>query len=160
MTLFHPNTIVMLDACYPRVIAKAKMVAGYLDGPCKWPAGAWTRFPKARKVKISIYANYLADVFDYEKGTYSLDQVRAVVRYRATAYYSSVLYCSENNLEVARGAMSGLPVAFWVADWTGKLPTLPDIAAKKWVAQQAISTTRYDESLVNLNAWPNTCYRI
>lgn len=96
--------ITMFDGCDPAKLPKLpQMVAGYIDGPCKWPGAGWSMFPHARKVRISIEGNELADVFDWEHGTAPLAVVRASVAYRARAYLPSVVYCSLATWETARG---------------------------------------------------------
>ena len=141
--------VTMWDACDPAHIGPhARVVAGYLDGPCKWPPEGWSMFPRARKVRITTLANPLADVFDWEAGTVGLDAVRAAVMDRMDAYLPSVVYCSASKWAAAKAAVDLLPVAWWVADWTGQ-PHLPAGA----VACQYASLTDYDLSVVS-PAWP------
>lgn len=141
----------MFDACDPANIPTLpQMVAGYLDGPCKdnWQGPAWSRWPRAQKVRITDEANPLADVFDYERGTAPLAQVRTAVADRAKAYLPSVVYVNESNWSTAKQDLRGLPVAWWVADPTGKEHLVPGSVATQW---GWFGT--YDISLV-ADAWP------
>ena len=147
--LLRLRRLIMWDGCDPvNLPRKARVVAGYIDGPCRWPPGGWSAFPKARKVRITTTANVLADVFDWERGTASLGRVRQAVLDRSFAYLPSVIYVSLSKWAVAEAALEGLSVAWWVADWTGE-PHLPAGA----VACQYASLADYDVSVVS-PAWP------
>ena len=149
IALLRRHQLTMWDGCNPIDLPrKARMVAGYIDGPCKWPPEGWSTFPEARKVRITTTANPLADVFDWERGTASLSQVRQAVLDRADAYLPSVVYVSVSEWAVAKAAVDLLPVAWWVADWTGR-PHLP----AGTVACQYASLADYDLSVVS-RAWP------
>ena len=139
----------MFDACNPDNIPKLpQMVAGYLDGPCKWPGEGWSRWPRAVKVRISTQANVLADVFDWEQGTAALGAVRQSVASRARAYLPSVVYCSLSRWPLAKSQLEGLPVAWWVADWTGHEHLVAGSVATQWG-----SSPDYDVSAV-ADSWP------
>lgn len=145
-------TIPMFDACLPGNVpgkGSSAWVAGYLDGPCKWPGEGWSAFPLRRKVRITTQANELADVFDWEHGTATLTSVRYAIEYRARSYLASVVYCSFLTWDTAKSALNGLPVAWWVADWTGKDHLVPGSVATQWG-----SFPTYDASTVDRNGWP------
>lgn len=150
------EALTMFDGCDPTKLPKlppprvagGQMVAGYLDGPCRWPGSGWSAFPHARKVRISIEANVLADVFDWENGTASLTVVRHSIALRAQVYLPSVVYCSRSRWEIAKQDLSGLPVAWWVADWTGKEHLVEGSVATQWARYPY-----YDVSIV-APGWP------
>ena len=139
----------MFDGCNPANLPKRpQMVAGYLDGPCRWPGEGWSRWPNAVKVRISIEANVLADVFDWENGTVALPLVADAVRKRAAAYLPSVVYCSLSNWDTAKQQLANLPVAWWVADWTGHEHLVAGSVATQWGSYPS-----YDISTV-AESWP------
>ena len=138
----------MFDGCNPANLPKRpQMVAGYLDGPCRWPGEGWSRWPNAVKVRISIEANVLADVFDWEQGTAPLGAVRTAIEHRAQVYLPSVVYCSLASWPTAKRNLGGLPIAWWVADWTGVEHRVEGAIATQWA-----SLANYDISVVL--GWP------
>ena len=143
--------LTMFDACNPSKLPKLpKMIAGYIDGPCKWPGAGWSMFPTATKVRISVEANELADVFDWEQGTSPLSAVRQAIEHRAQAYLPSVVYCSLASWPTAKRNLGGLPIAWWVADWTGVEHCVAGATATQWA-----SLADYDISAV-LPSWPKS----
>lgn len=140
------------DACdyrdIPRKIGRRIAVFPYLDGPCKWPAEAFTAFrstllrPVAGLWRITTEANELAEVFDWEAGTAPLALVNDAIAKRSAAYLPSVVYVSLSKWDDAKAAVR-FPVAWWVADWTGR-PHLPEGAS----ACQFTSFPSYDQSVL------------
>lgn len=153
--------ITQLDACRPEAlkapgVPKAERVAGYLDGPCQWPAPGWSAFPGVPKVRISDQADVLADVFDWEHGTASLRMVRGSVAFRAGACLPSAVYVAESGWDMAAGVLVGLPIVWWVAAWgAASWPVLHvgsrTIRAAAW---QEVSMPDWDLSHVDDVAWP------
>lgn len=147
-TTGESRTPAQIRALIPRNPA---VVMGYIDGLARWPAGAWSMFPKARKIRISIEANPLADVFDFENGTAGLDKVAQAVELRSAAYLASVVYVSESRWGEAKSALVNLPVAWFIAAWGGPPPSAPMAGAVAW---QWFSGPEFDESVVSPSAWP------
>ena len=146
------------DACDPHALKGfgGGRRAGYVDGECKWPAEGWSMFPGVPKVRISVLANDLADVYDWEKGTAPLSSVRAVVLFRSLVYLPSAVYCSQSSWPAAAAALEGLPVVWWVAGWSTKTWPVLEIAGKtiRAAAWQFASLPTYDVSRVDTTAWP------
>ena len=131
-------------------------VAGYLDGPCVWPAKGWSMFPGRPKVRLTTTANDLADAYDWEKGTAPLSAVKAQVLFRSKAYLPSAVYCDQSHWESAYARLEGLPIVWWVAAWgAADWPVLKvggkTIRAAAW---QYASLPDYDVSHVDAVAWP------
>jgi len=147
--------VTMYDSASPQFIpAGAEAVAGYIDGKYKWASAYWTRFAAARKFRISLEGNVLADIFDVEGGTLDIAGVARVAAIRASAYLSSVVYCSLDNWEANKAVIGDLPVAWWIADYiNGHTPTAPMEGACGW--QYASLSPRYDLSVVDTDQWPN-----
>jgi hypothetical protein len=158
--------VAMADSCDWRNLHSHKnptsyslaMVAGYIDGPCRWSPEGWSAFPNLRKVRISVEANPLADVFDIEKGTASIDAVLRAIRLRASASLSSVIYSSYSNLPPLQAATKDLPVAWWVAWWVTP-PTREAYLANDWAGRQFLNAQWFDYSVVDMDRWPKTCRR-
>lgn len=156
------------DSAAPQNIPKgAQCVLGEIDESYAWAARWWTAFRDARKFRISLLANVLADVFDFENGSAPLFDVRNAVAERASVYLPSVLYCDIANLETAEQKLINLPVAWWIAwPWgQGKPANFDPLEVK--LAELGISHIKpvgwqhtwngnlYDESLIDIEAWPN-----
>ena len=146
------------DACNPYALDKVKAdrVAGYLDGPCAWPAHGWSMFPGIPKVRITTTANLLADAYDWEKGTAPLFAVKAQITFRSKAYLPSAVYCSEDKWEDAYKALEGLPIVWWVAAWDATDWPVLKVGSKtiRAAAWQYASFPTYDASRVDDVAWP------
>lgn len=119
----------MFDACNPAHIpADAQLVAGYIEGPCAWPAAAWARFPHAVKVRIcTVAATNDGQVIDVEAGDSSIEQaVGWAVRARMRGQIPTV-YCSASNVVAVIDAFAWHQVArplLWIAHY-GVPPVLP-----------------------------------
>lgn len=147
--------LTMYDSAAPQFIpVTAKAVAGYIDGD-KWAPEYWTRFKSARKFRISIAANPLADIFDVETGTAGILSVKEAVASRANVFLSSVVYCSLDNWPTNKQALADLPVAWWIADYleNGHTPSAPMEGAAGW--QYVSINPRYDISVIDTASWPN-----
>ena len=156
--------IVQYDACRPAAIPtpnKNERVAGYVDGPCEWPADGWSQFPGIVKVRITIEGDPLADVYDWELGTAPLSVVRTRIATRRDDELASGVYVNESHWAEAVGALRDLPIVWWVAAWRAYDPTewptltVPTgtIRAAAW---QHYSGPTYDLSAVDAAAWPAT----
>jgi hypothetical protein len=153
--------ITMLDAASPGFLAHTSSatppfdaVAGYIDGGGTWAGNYWSAFPTKRKIRISVEANPLADVFDFETGTAGLLSIKDSVIERAEAYIASVVYCQLSNWQTCKNALDGLPVAWWVAAWvTGTPPSRPMAGACAWQYKGGPSLD-FDTSVVDTSLWP------
>jgi hypothetical protein len=149
--------VTLLDGVIPGPLLNEPSdgVAGYIDGNWRWPGAGWTMFPSRRKVRISVWANELADVFDWENGNSSLAEVKDRVQLRATAYLPSVIYCNASSWAEAKAYLKGLPVAWWIAAWTGSTtpPARPMAGACAWQWRGGPGLA-YDSSVVDSEIWP------
>jgi hypothetical protein len=160
--------LTMYDSAAPEMIpSDALAVAGYIDEGNAWQSQYWSRFPNARKQRISLLANPLADAFDFENGSANMSQVRNAVEARAAVYLSSIMYMDISNVGTVHSFVSGSPVAYWVAWWWGNgIPTnltplynkmeemgLDAIKPVGWQYEQIVN--QYDRSLIDIETWPN-----
>jgi len=143
----------MFDSTRAALIpAGAAMVAGYVTGRYAWSSADWHRFPHAAHVRIDVdgTAPFASDVADVER--YDLTPQAAVewVQQRQARGWWSCVYVDRSNLGVARHALDGLDVEFWVADWTGS-PHV--VEGPRVCAVQYLNTPDYDLSDVPDSRW-------
>lgn len=143
----------MLDGTNPAGIpASAPAVAGYVNGRYAWSAAGWARFPTStRRVTISVTPDAPAMVGDVESGDITPETAPGFV---AVARQSGVvvpcLYCSRlGTWPATQEACKGLPVVWWIADYTGSPHLLPGTVATQWYGT---NTGPYDQS-VALSDW-------
>ena len=147
-------TVYMYDAVNPANIpADAQWVAGYVDGAVsKWPADAWSRWPNAQMVRITVLGgDTMADVGDVENGDMTPQSCVDWVLNRRAAGDSPVIYCNESTLFSVRNAFGVRRVPqpmFWLAR-PGVDESIPSWA----VAVQFDFAGPYDRSAV-CNYWP------
>ncbi|MGH8359060.1 MAG: hypothetical protein ACRESF_16345 [Pseudomonas sp.] len=134
--------------------ADAEVVAGYIDGLYRWPDEAWARFPKARQVRIAVFASTNAgDVLDVETGDATPAQSRDWVVKRLAAGIIPTIYCDLSNIDAVRAACSGLTFDWWAAHYTGVPHLEPGSVATQWADPAAGSGSDYDISLC-APGWP------
>lgn len=116
----------MYDSITPTDIPlSAQMVAGYVDGLYAWPDSGWLRFPKARKVGITVTGQTLdANVADVETGDLTPAQGADWGRRMLAAGKYPVLYFSLGLWPQIKAAIEALHLqtgqfGAWVALWDG-----------------------------------------
>jgi hypothetical protein len=146
---------IMYDACDPaRPPANAVMVAGYLYGPCAWPASGWTRFRDVVQVRIATVQTINdGQVLDVERGDADVSQAPGwCARARLRGQIPTV-YCSQANVSalLEQFRLHEVPAPLlWVAQWDG-VAELPD----EWIAKQYLNDNAlgFDVSVV-ADFWP------
>lgn len=121
----------MYDAVNPDNIPRTPpptIVAGYINGPIStWPAPAWTQFPTAYMVRISVLASADAgEVLDVESGDATPEQAPNWVRLRRAAGIDPVIYCNQGTWEEVQAAFAAASMPqphYWIANWDNQ-PTL------------------------------------
>lgn len=127
----------------------AEVVAGYMDGEFAWPSEAWSRFPDAEKVIITVTGNLVANVCDVESGDLTPQQAAEWIKAKqAAGHRGATVYCSENNLSAVREACEGLAYYIWYANWSNAPTELPGT-----VAHQFRAAGIYDVSYVYSQEW-------
>lgn len=153
------RTATMYDSVNVAAIpAGATMVAGYVSGEVTWPALV-ARFPKARKVSITITPAMQADVFDIESGAGTPAQVPQWVLDMRALRRRPIVYTTRdvwNSAVVPACRAAGVAVPFWwCAGWTGTPYLEPGSCATQWCAPGNGSPGDYDVSLVDLTTFPS-----
>ena len=118
--------LLMYDAVDVAAIpAHAQMVAGYVDGGYRTWHELVHRFPRARKVSITVTGDAVADVIDVERGDAGPQKAVAWVRAMRAQHRRPIVYTSSGNLDALFAAFTTEGEAHpfvWVADWTGVPP--------------------------------------
>lgn len=146
---------IMVDSINPLAISlDAPMVAGYISGHWTWTQAGWDRFPHVKHVHIATSASVNAgDVLDCEPGDATPEQCRGWVERRiAAGVYRPTIYMNRSTWPAVQKACAGLPVDYWVADWTNKPHGLPGAAAVQFASVQAQDI---DLSYVTDPNWPH-----
>lgn len=145
----------MYDACnYTRPPRDAEMVAGYLNGGCRWPAQAFTYWEAARIVRIATNATMNAGaVLDVERGDATPNDAPGwCARARQRGQVPTV-YTSQANVPAVLAAckLHGVaPPLIWMAWWNGVASVPPGCIAKQYAN---VDAKGYDLSAV-ADYWP------
>ena len=132
----------------------AALVAGYVDGLYKWSALDWALFPGSIKVRIAVFASTNdGHVLDCEQGNATPAESVDWVLMRRRAGVDPTVYCGRNTWWPqirASFQARGVPEPhYWVADYPGTYPTIPDGA----IGLQYRDAGPYDLSIV-ADYWP------
>lgn len=139
---------------------------GYIDGKIStWPA---ERLSAPRVIgRITVLANPLGEIFDYEKGNASIDQIKVAVNRRYTAGLQSVIYMNlqtyhNNGADFKLPGVAGVLVADWsqtIIDEAAitqgtcirrlTIPNCPPV-----IGVQYKSLPEYDISVIEAHYWP------
>jgi hypothetical protein len=141
--------------------ADAAAVAGYVNGKYAWRPAAWTRFPRAAKVRIDVKGNAptLASVIDVERyDATPADAPRFITVRDAFRPGTATVYCNRVTLPAVLAATAAGQLAFWLwlAEWstTSAAPLALDLPARVTLAAcQHAHLTAWDESAVYSSAW-------
>lgn len=111
-------------------------VACYADGPFAWSGAQQAMFD--RKIRISVVgsgpqAAYGARVIDVERGAATPGDVKHFILTRQAMHmgHTTTVYCSAANVKAVISAVGDADLVnrWWIADWTGKVPTVGEVAA-------------------------------
>ncbi|MGH3625886.1 MAG: hypothetical protein ACRDRL_00345 [Sciscionella sp.] len=127
----------MYDAVtWQNIPASAAMVAGYDDGGFAWPLAAWTRFPHAVKVHITVFSANEAQVLDVENGDATPAQAPGWAQERRKAGQDPTVYCNASTWPDVRAAFGRQRVAephYWIADYDGRAEIPAGAVAKQYL---------------------------
>ena len=143
---------------------------GYIDGKIStWPAG---KLSDPRVIgRITVLANPLGEIFDFEKGNASIDQIKVAVNRRYAAGLQSVIYMNLQTYHI-EGAhfklpgVAGVLVADWAADWAQIIADEATTNTAAWIRRLTIggcppvigvqykSLPEYDMSAIDAIYWP------
>lgn len=155
-------SVTMFDSTNPDDIPdEAQIVAGYVDGPDKWPAEGWARFAHAYRVGITIEGTRGVRVGDCEPG--ALWPPPRAAKWGAgeiAAGLRPTLYVDLANLGDLVVALAGLGVSsaavdWWLASWGGGPHRIGTSVATQYASPVSSppSPGHYDLSLTN-GTWP------
>jgi hypothetical protein len=143
----------MYDACdYLNIptVTPPTIVAGYIDGGCKWPAEAWHHFPGAYVVQIATSPLTLAgEVLDVETGAATPAEAPAwCAARRAAGLAGPVVYVELSKWATTQNefTVQSIPQPYWwVATWNNKPEVIPGSIATQYKGPLAPG---YDTSVV------------
>lgn len=131
--------------------ADAELVAGYVDGALsKWSDSDWARFPNATFVQICTWGpRHLGNCLDIEAGdSVPEDAPDWVDNAIARGVNYPILYCSLSAWSRVRQLVGNRPVQWWIADYDGQYPHIPEGAdACQYADQPVVTGGDYDLSL-------------
>jgi hypothetical protein len=136
----------------------AQMVAGYLP-PSRfaWSAADWTLFPKARKVRIAIFASVNdGHVLDVEPGDATPDEAPGWVKMRRAAGVDPTVYCNFSTWPTVAAAFKRAGIAephYWIARYDNRAVMIPGAVAKQYADPATHGGGHYDLSIV-ADYWP------
>lgn len=86
----------MIDACNAKNVPRdALIVAGYVDGKCKWSQADWDMFPDAIKVGVSSIGSNNGEALDVEPQNLNAREAVGWVRWRRAAGIDPTVYTAE-----------------------------------------------------------------
>jgi peptidoglycan hydrolase-like protein with peptidoglycan-binding domain len=138
------------------VPAKARMVAGYVDGSFQTVEELRRRFPRAQVVSITVLGTPGAHVCDTEPGNISIS---GAVRWAADELHAGrrpTVYCTASQWPQVKAAVEarGLAgkVSYWIANYDGRA-AIPRGAVAKQYADPKLTGKHFDVSVVARH-WP------
>lgn len=148
----------MYDSVTPADIpSSALMIAGYVDGPYRWSAAGWARFPNAVKVRIATRASTNdGNCLDVERGDASPLEAPEWVEMRRRAGVWPSVYCNQlfgwSDVRQAFRNAGVIEPPYWVARYNN-VKTIPADAVAKQYANSTMAGGHYDLSVV-ADYWP------
>jgi len=130
-------------------------VAGYCDGPWRWPAEGWAAFPGSLLVRIATIASTDdGDALDVENGDATPGQAPGWVLRRRLAGVVPKVYCNLSTWPEVKAAFVAQAVAdplYWLADWND--PTLHLATGSVATQFQHALPPGYDLSAIDPELW-------
>jgi hypothetical protein len=137
---------------------EAQIVGGYIDGPYRWSAADWARFPHAVQVRIATRAlTNDGNELDVEAGDATPEETPGWVKMRKAAGVRQVsVYCNKSTWPavVSSKEQASQTCVYRIAEWNGQ----PHSIGGAWACQYADppripGNPHYDLSTVDDLSW-------